>query len=246
MPLTRSDLVKLQPGSATPVVKPLPSFPLREGDALVSADALPHTLLLLDIQQASLGGSSSSSSSGSGASSGTEGGDSQASQLYCTVRLESGAASAGSSPTSAGKPSPAASQRSMQGWPGRGGPAAPLRTRALPAGAGGVVAWQERLVLALPMRSGGSGWCAGAGLPKSKKIRRARGGPLWGLRQGPVGRRCSPDKCSSLSGARSCLPIDWDQGFSTGSVLAAPGRLGHLAQSLWLWLGQGLLSCCTC
>lgn len=178
--MPRSNLVKLPPGAATPVVKPLPSFPLREGDAVVSADALPHTLLLLDIQQAALagllagigGGSGDSSSGSSGASGGSgEGGsevpDSQASQLYCTVRLESSksatkppSAAAASSSGSPGKPSPASSQRSVQG----SGPAAPLRTRALAVGGGGVVTWRERLVLALPMRPGGlslGGWGGG-------------------------------------------------------------------------------------
>jgi hypothetical protein len=174
------NLVKLPSGTATPVVKPLPSFPLREGDAVVSADALPHTLLLLDIQQAALTGwlaglgasGSTISGNGSGAEgSAEEGGsaahDTQASQLYCTVRLESSkpatkaagtaagtAAGAAGAPGSPGKPSPASSQRSMHGSSAKAGPAAPLRTRALGVGSGGVVTWQERLVLALPMRPG--------------------------------------------------------------------------------------------
>jgi len=172
------NLVKLPPGSATPVVKPLPSFPLREGDAVVSADALPHTLLLLDIQQAALtgalaglgdSGASGGSSGGSGGGnsddrngeSGSQAHDSQASQLYCTVRLESSKpagkppSSAAGSVGAAGQPSPASSQRSMQSALAKRGPSAPLRTRALAVGSGGLVAWQERLVLALPMRPGG-------------------------------------------------------------------------------------------
>lgn len=163
-----SNLVKLPSGSATPLVKPLPSFPLREGDAVVSANALPHTLLLLDIQQAALSGllaghDTSSSSTDAGGDEGSSAAhDSQASQLYCTVRLESGKAagkpppSAGTAgvPGSPGRPSPASTQRGMQGSSAHGSPAAPLRTRALALGSGGVVTWQERLVLALPMRPG--------------------------------------------------------------------------------------------
>lgn len=163
-PLTHyRDLVKLPPGAVTPVVKPLPSFPLREGESVVGANALPHDLLLLDIQQAALlmGGSGSrkgdagngSSSSGSGGDSGSGGGG----QLYCTVHLESSQPAAAHSPASA-----TSSQRGMShsftlGSSSRAGAAAPLRTRALSAGSGGVVAWEERLILALPMRSGRCG-----------------------------------------------------------------------------------------
>jgi hypothetical protein len=78
------ELVTLPAGSATPVVKPLPSFPLRQGDAVVSSAALPHELLLLDIQQVTC-----SAGSGNGGSCGR--------QLYCSVRLEAAGAPAGTS-----------------------------------------------------------------------------------------------------------------------------------------------------
>lgn len=163
------DLVKLPADSATPVVKPLPSFPLRDGDCVVPADALPHTLLLLDVQHASLpDGSSDASSGGDGSGDDGSGGAGSAgsnggSQLYCCVRLEGAQPPAGPSP-----PSAASSQRSMSmslalsGSVGAG-VAAPLRTRALPPGEGGMVTWQERLIVALPMRSGGAGFRAAEG-----------------------------------------------------------------------------------
>lgn len=120
---------------------------MRDGDCVVPADALPHTLLLLDVQQATLPGGSASASGG-GASVSSSG-----SQLYCCVRLEGAQPLAGRSP-----PSAASSQRSMShalSVSARAGVAAPLRTRALVPGEGGVVAWQERLIVSLPMRSGG-------------------------------------------------------------------------------------------
>jgi hypothetical protein len=118
-------LVTLPAGSATPVVKPLPSFPLRQGDAVVSSAALPHELLLLDIQQVTCSAGSGGGNGGNGGNGGSCG-----RQLYCSVRLEAAAAPAGTSLVT------------------------PVRTRALPIASGGVTAWQERLIVALPRPAG--------------------------------------------------------------------------------------------
>ncbi|KAL4443584.1 hypothetical protein ABPG75_011321 [Micractinium tetrahymenae] len=163
----RLELVKLPAGEATPIIKPLPSFPLRLGDAPIGAEALPHTLVLLDVQQvAGIPGSSSEgdrAAAGQQGGSGDEGGISQTSrQLYCSVRLEPAGAGA---PGASGQASPASSggagrgmggqlspAGSLQGWDAEGGLAAPVRTRALPPSAAGIVPWEERLCVALPMR----------------------------------------------------------------------------------------------
>lgn len=180
-PLTYRDLVTLGPGSTTPVVKPLPSFPLRQDSAVVSADALPHNLLLLDIQQATcafaaaagaaaaastdagapseaMGAASKSGSSGNG---GTE----QGRQIYCTVHLGDAGSTAGASASPASR-SDTRGGSSSKGF--RLSADAPVRTRALALGDGGVVAWQERLILALPMRLGG--WLRDAALACSNGL----------------------------------------------------------------------------
>ncbi|KAL4858517.1 Vacuolar protein sorting-associated protein 13C [Chlorella vulgaris] len=164
----RLDLVTLGPGSTTPVVKPLPSFPLRQDSAVVSADALPHNLLLLDIQQAmcafaaAAAGAAAAASSDAGApseatgaasksGSSGNGGTEQGRQIYCTVHLGDAGSTAGASASPASR-SDTRGGSSSKGF--RLSADAPVRTRALALGDGGLVAWQERLILALPMRLG--------------------------------------------------------------------------------------------
>lgn len=166
----RSELVKLPAGEATPIIKPLPSFPLRLGEAPIGTDALPHTLLLLDVQQVAgiWGGGSSSDEAASDEGSG--GADKRAGearrQLYCAVRLEPGGAGPASGPTSPassggtrlGRCSQLSSANSLRAWDAQDGRAAPVRTRALPPSAAGIVEWDERLCVALPMQPGAKAW----------------------------------------------------------------------------------------
>ena len=146
----RRELVKLPAGSSTPIVKPLPSFPMRKDDSVVSADALPHDLLLLDIQQATcafaVAAGGAAAPAGAPATDAPGTGSQQGRQLYCSVRLE---AAAGPAARGAARPGSTSSRGSLQL-----SAEAPVRTRALPLGGGGVVAWRERLILALPMRKG--------------------------------------------------------------------------------------------
>ena len=150
--------MKLPLGSATPIVKPLPSFPLRQGEVALTVDALPHNLLLIDIQQAMRSASSSDdtpSGQGERAPGGAaEGSGEQRGQLYCRVRLEAGGGTPRGGPSSPGGSSTGrlSSAPSFKGWSSEGG--TPARTRALPLAAGGVVAWHERLILPLPMLPG--------------------------------------------------------------------------------------------
>ena len=101
--------MKLPADQQVPVVKPLPSYPTRQGEAPTSRDALPYNLLLIDVQQAAC----ASIPAGK--------------QLFCAARLRQAGA----------------------------GPAvvkAPVRTRPVPTGADGTAVWQERLIVALPLR----------------------------------------------------------------------------------------------
>ncbi|KAL4447306.1 hypothetical protein ABPG77_007339, partial [Micractinium sp. CCAP 211/92] len=153
----RLELVKLPAGEATPIIKPLPSFPLRLGDAPISVEALPHKLLLLDVQQLSgIEGSGSSGAEEPESGGGGARGEGTRQQLYCSVHLEPAAGGAVSpvSSSSAGRGFgvQSLSAGSPGGWRAEGGHAAPVRTRALPPGAAGVVAWDERLCVALPMQ----------------------------------------------------------------------------------------------
>ncbi len=162
-----SELVKLPAGEATPIIKPLPSFPLRLGDAPISVEALPHKLLLLDVQQLSgIEGSGSSGAEEPESGGGGARGEGTRQQLYCSVHLEPAAGGAVSpvSSSSAGRGFgvQSLSAGSPGGWRAEGGHAAPVRTRALPPGAAGVVAWDERLCVALPMQPGALGVGAGA------------------------------------------------------------------------------------
>lgn len=123
-------LANLPAGEASPVLRPLPQFPRRQDSALLPRESLPHDLLLVDIETASI-------------SAENEGNGSRADKLqgldvYCLARLE-GLGVDGSSPPDAGLV---------------GGP----RTRALAftrttsEEATFSVHWSERLVTLLPSR----------------------------------------------------------------------------------------------
>jgi hypothetical protein len=126
-------LAKLPAGEASPVLRPLPQFPRRRDSGLLPREALPHDLLLVDIDTASI--------------SDADGGKKlplQGLDVYCVARL-AGLGVDGSSPPNFG----------LVGGP-RTRPLAfssPATTEAEKEDAATIsVQWSERLVLLLPSR----------------------------------------------------------------------------------------------